>query len=129
MSDDGLLARLRGWLGSVFGAPESGDPTDAERQPAPDTAADRSPATHVCAVCGTDVSDPETGCPLCGSTDVRERDAPPESDPGPTATATTADSTVDEEATRLRDLRGGASDSSDPSDPSESDGDSGGESG
>lgn len=129
MSDDGLLARLRGWLGSVFGAPESDGPADVERQPESDTATERSPATHLCAVCGTDVYDPETGCPLCGSTDVRERDAPSESGPGPTATATTAESTVDEEATRLRDLRGGASDPSDPSDPAESDGDSGGESG
>jgi hypothetical protein len=99
----GPLARLRAWLASLFGG--TADET-AGRAPEAGAAADDPPATHVCTVCGTDVVDPEGGCPLCGSTDVRERDAPAGDDEGPSAAATATESTVDDEAARLRDLRG-----------------------
>ncbi|MFB6168890.1 MAG: hypothetical protein ABEJ43_08595 [Haloferacaceae archaeon] len=102
----GLFARLRAWLGSLFGGRT--DEASAAT-PADSPVAEPTPATDVCAVCGTDVADPTDGCPLCGSSDVRDRDARGENDdagdraPSPTATAT--DSTVDSEASRLSDLR------------------------
>jgi hypothetical protein len=117
----GLVARLRAWLGSLVGGdgsaettsdtepPGAGDASTSETSPTEPT-----PAPYVCTVCGTDVSDPAGGCPLCGSSDVRERNAPAERDEAeeagvePTATAT--ESTVDDEASRLRELRGGSTD-------------------
>lgn len=114
--DSGLLARVRAWLGSLFGdgaadeQPETADSIDAVE---PSTAPTEPSATHVCTVCGTDVANPAGGCPLCGSSDVRERGAAatePSGEPAPEPTATTTESTVDGEASRLRELRDGSTD-------------------
>lgn len=115
--DPGLFARLRAWLGSLFGGgaaderPEAADSSDAVE---PSTTPAEPSATHVCTVCGTDVADPAGGCPLCGSTDVRERGAASEGagtdSPGPSPAATATESTVDGEASRLRELRDGSAD-------------------
>ncbi len=51
---------------------------------------------------------PAGSCPLCGSSDVRERGAVEGTDadsPGPSPAATATESTVDGEASRLRELR------------------------
>ena len=116
----GLLARLSAWLGSLVGKGESesesettvtGDESTATGTA--ETAAETTPAPYVCNVCGTDVADPAGGCPLCNSSDVRERGAAsdePSSTPSPQATA--SESTVDGEASRLRELQDGATDSS-----------------
>jgi hypothetical protein len=114
--DSGLLARFWAWLGSLFGggAEETTELPAEAAEPSTRTE-DRSstPATHVCTVCGTDVGDPAGGCPLCGSSDVRERGT---SEPnrvagdGPGPTATTSESTVDGEAARLSELRDGPPD-------------------
>jgi hypothetical protein len=129
----GLLARLRAWLGSLFGGNEAstteerGTTETTERAEAgrsgaetDETTAEPTPATHVCTVCGTDVADPAGGCPLCGSTDVRERGATSEeSSPGPSPAATATESTVDGEASRLRELRDGPPDEGASEDASE----------
>lgn len=129
----GLLARLRAWLGSLVGESETpstddrGTAAPADRtdesasvgtetgaaEPEVEQATETTPAPYVCRVCGTDVADPAGGCPLCGSSDVRERGAASdEQSPGPSPRATASGSAVDGEASRLRELRGGATDPS-----------------
>jgi hypothetical protein len=118
--DPGPLGRLRAWLGSLFGGSDGVDEAEAsETDPGAATAEESStpseptPAPYVCTVCGTDVADPAGGCPLCGSSDVRERGVAatePSGGPGPEPTATATESTVDGEASRLRELRDGSTD-------------------
>ena len=92
--DPGLFARLRAWLSGLFGGSEAADETTAAEP------------THVCNVCGTDVVEPSDGCPLCNSTDLRERGAPAPEETEPAAESTATTSTVDDEASRLREMRG-----------------------
>jgi hypothetical protein len=114
--ETGLLARLRSWLGSLVGGTAEEAEGERERERGADAGeSDEPPATHVCTVCGTDVVDPEGGCPLCGSTDVRERDSPAGESAGPVPSETATESTVDDEAARLRDLRGGGGEAEDAS--------------
>jgi hypothetical protein len=119
----GLIARLRAWLGSLVDTGDgettaTGDESTAAG--AAETAAEATPAPYLCNVCGTDVADPASGCPLCNSSDVRERGAAPDepsSTPSPQATA--SESTVDGEAARLRELQDDAVDSSPEGDGSD----------
>lgn len=125
-----FLGRLRDWLAGLFG--------DGGAE-----AADRAPL--VCAVCGTAVEDPNEGCPLCGSHDVERRDgaddgsgAAPD-DGGADGGPTTGDDgdgpagperrsvtgTTDDDAARLRDLRGSGADEGTDADDDESGGDEG----
>ncbi|MFB6301406.1 MAG: hypothetical protein ABEH78_00880 [Haloferacaceae archaeon] len=111
----GLLARLRDWLGSLFGGGESATGPG-----------EGAAAAGTCAVCGTPVEDPESGCPLCGSTDVESSDegagegaddeGPPGSGPGPERRS--MEDTADDAAARLRDVRGEMSDDGGAGDPS-----------
>lgn len=98
MSDGngGLLGRLRDWLGSLFGH-------DADGGAATEGTA------GTCAVCGTRVEDPGSGCPLCGSTDVEtaaDGDASGDESP-PEPERESRAGTADDDAARLRDVRGG----------------------
>lgn len=105
MSDGkgGLLGRLRDWVGSLFGG-GSGD-----------AVADEAVA-GTCAVCGTPVEDPGSGCPLCGSTDVDRGDGDASDDEGtPEPERRSVEGTADDAATRLRNVRGGGPDGSPPS--------------
>jgi hypothetical protein len=93
----GPFARFRAWLSGLFGGSEAGGATDEAAAPEP---------THVCNVCGTDVAEPSGGCPLCGSTDLREQGAPAPGSEGPAPEATSSASTVDDEVSRLREMQG-----------------------
>ncbi|GAB6859958.1 hypothetical protein ACFR97_03095 [Haloplanus litoreus] len=61
-----------------------------------------------CSVCGTTVDDPDEGCPLCGSTDVRPTSAPADDGPvgsPPRRTVVPVADEDDEAVDRLRDVR------------------------
>ncbi|MFB6079405.1 MAG: hypothetical protein ABEJ81_00135 [Haloferacaceae archaeon] len=117
----GLLGRLRDWLGALLGG-DGGSGVEAE-------AADAT-AAGVCAVCGTPVEDPGSGCPLCGSTDVRPPDGSSASTAGADESARldpdrrSVEGTTDDAVTRLSDLRGGEPDAAvgDPEGPENADG-------
>lgn len=94
----GLLSRLRTWLGGLFGGRSASD-------------AEAGAEAGVCAVCGTRVEDPSAGCPLCGSTDVAPAgDAPADDGGTPEPERRSVGGTPDDDAARLRDVRGAGPD-------------------
>lgn len=63
----GLLDWIRTWLGGLLGRDPEAEPTD-----------DAVTAEYRCAVCGTEVGDPDGECPLCRSTEIVAGNADPD---------------------------------------------------
>lgn len=89
----GLVSSLLDWFRGLVGPAES----DAVPGPEP---------TFQCAICGTSVADPDSTCPLCGSSDIITPDDGAASSDGlsgrPAAERTVADDTSAAAATLAR---------------------------
>lgn len=100
-----MLSRLLAKAKSLLGLDTAESPT--EENASRGGAAAESTAAYECAVCGTEVSDPEGTCPLCRSSDVVAAGETGQEGGGAPGNAKTTRSrdNPDEAAERLRKLR------------------------
>jgi hypothetical protein len=106
--DEVAVADAESSTGSETGETGDGSGGRADGTPVAD-ATDHDDAASdgfVCSVCGTAVDDPEAGCPLCGSRDVRPESTPDDGNGSPRGrTAVAAADDDDAAVDRLRDVR------------------------